>query len=198
MPPCAQTECERLTGTTENSSTECPPSASFIAAASPASPPPTIATRIWLFAMSVKYPSEKPALPDERDLGVDADGEEQKAERDAGVAREPLRALADDDAPVNREEPEAVGEVPHGRDDADDIDGEDDCVAELAAHDVERLHRMLSDRKSVQSGYQAEAEVQDADGHFRNVSPSPCALARARAGRRVSRLQRAPKLLGLF
>src|SRR5205085_10469122 len=76
-----------------------------------------------------------------------------------------LRALADDDAPVNGEEPEAVGEVPHGRRDADDVDGEDDGVAELAAHDVERLHRMLSDRKSVQSGDHAEAEVQDVEGY---------------------------------
>src|SRR5918911_4524921 len=71
MPPCAQTECERLTGTTEKSSTEWPASAIFIAAARPAKPPPTIATRIWLFAMSVKYPLQKPARPDESDLGVD-------------------------------------------------------------------------------------------------------------------------------
>src|SRR5438270_9133874 len=105
MPPCAQTECERLTGTTEKRSTECPPSAIFIAAASPASPPPTIATRIWLFAMSVGYPSEKPALPDEGELSVDADGEEQKADGDAGVAGQALRSLADDDAPVHGEEP---------------------------------------------------------------------------------------------
>src|SRR5712691_3676351 len=48
MPPCAQTECERFTGTTENKSTACPASAIFIAAASPASPPPTIAILIPL------------------------------------------------------------------------------------------------------------------------------------------------------
>src|SRR5919202_1095396 len=66
MPPCAQTECERLTGTTEKRSTLCPASAIFIAAANPASPPPTIATRMPLLAMSVKNPSEQPALPDER------------------------------------------------------------------------------------------------------------------------------------
>src|ERR687883_851724 len=46
MPPCAQTECERLTGTTEKRSTACPASASFIAAASPASPPPTMANLV--------------------------------------------------------------------------------------------------------------------------------------------------------
>ena len=37
------TECERFTGTTEIRSTSCPASAIFIAAASPASPPPTMA-----------------------------------------------------------------------------------------------------------------------------------------------------------
>src|SRR5215467_4068171 len=41
MPPCAHTECDRLTGTMENRST-CPPaSAILMVAASPARPPPT-------------------------------------------------------------------------------------------------------------------------------------------------------------
>src|SRR3954471_8259474 len=44
MPPCAQTECERFTGTMEKRST-CPPaSAILMTAASPASPPPTTMT----------------------------------------------------------------------------------------------------------------------------------------------------------
>src|ERR1044071_3786867 len=118
MPPCAQTECERLTGTTEKSSTECPPSAIFIAAASPARPPPTMATRMPLFAISVKNPSEESARADEGHLRVDADGQEQQAEGDASVAGVALRALADDDAPVHREEPQPVCQVPHGRRDA--------------------------------------------------------------------------------
>src|SRR6266436_6210336 len=41
MPPCAHTECERLTGTIENRSTSPPISAILMTAASPASPPPT-------------------------------------------------------------------------------------------------------------------------------------------------------------
>src|ERR687883_516819 len=123
MPPCAQTECERLTGTTEKRSTECPASAIFIAAASPASPPPTIATRMPVFAMSVKNTSEESAGAEEGDLRVDADGEQQQADGDAGVARQTLRALADDDAPVHREEPDAVRQMPHGRKYADDVDG---------------------------------------------------------------------------
>src|SRR5262244_920596 len=41
IPPCAHTECDRLTGTMENKST-CPPiSAILMTAARPASPPPT-------------------------------------------------------------------------------------------------------------------------------------------------------------
>src|SRR5208337_4625495 len=41
MPPWAQTECERLTGTMENRSTVPPASAILMTAARPASPPPT-------------------------------------------------------------------------------------------------------------------------------------------------------------
>src|SRR5271163_4044940 len=41
MPPCAQTEWERLTGTIENKSTLPPASAILMTAASPARPPPT-------------------------------------------------------------------------------------------------------------------------------------------------------------
>src|SRR5690348_10898264 len=51
IPPCAQTECERLTGTIENRSTSPPISAILITAASPASPPPT--TIILGFAISI-------------------------------------------------------------------------------------------------------------------------------------------------
>src|SRR5882762_9535955 len=41
IPPCAQTECERFTGTIENKSTLPPISAILMTAARPASPPPT-------------------------------------------------------------------------------------------------------------------------------------------------------------
>src|ERR1700751_5485467 len=41
MPPCAQTECERLTGTIEKRSHWPPISAILMTAAKPASPPPT-------------------------------------------------------------------------------------------------------------------------------------------------------------
>src|ERR671915_546432 len=45
IPPCAQTECDRFTGTIENRSTVTPSSASLMVQASPASPPPTTITR---------------------------------------------------------------------------------------------------------------------------------------------------------
>src|SRR6266478_9029839 len=41
IPPCAQTECERFTGTMEKRSTSPPISAILITAARPARPPPT-------------------------------------------------------------------------------------------------------------------------------------------------------------
>src|ERR1041385_9261683 len=41
MPPCAHTECDRLTGTIENKSTWPPASAILMVAAKPESPPPT-------------------------------------------------------------------------------------------------------------------------------------------------------------
>src|SRR5690606_2993119 len=45
MPPWAQTECDRFTGTSENRSTGKPDSAIRILAARPARPPPTTMTR---------------------------------------------------------------------------------------------------------------------------------------------------------
>src|SRR5271169_4105392 len=56
IPPCAQTECDRFTGTIENRSTLPPISAILITAARPASPPPT--TMIFgAAAISVHRPS---------------------------------------------------------------------------------------------------------------------------------------------
>src|SRR5918998_3170962 len=108
MPPCAQTECERLTGTTEKRSTEWPDSAIFIAAASPASPPPTTAIFKSFpgVAMSVENPSQQPAGADESDGRVEADEEEREADGDAGVAGQALRRRADNDPPVDHEQPQ--------------------------------------------------------------------------------------------
>src|ERR1700747_1107025 len=54
MPPCAQTECERFTGTIENRSTLPPISAILMTAARPASPPP-ITMIFGLDAISLRF-----------------------------------------------------------------------------------------------------------------------------------------------
>src|SRR3712207_6374093 len=151
MPPWAQTECERLTGTTEKRSTAWPASAIFMAAARPASPPPTIAILIPLVAaaMSVKETSPDAARPDESREGVDADGQEQDSEGHAGVAGQALGASADGDAPVNQKQPDAVGEVPDGRGDSDDVDGEYPSLTELPGDDAERPIRVMRVRLAV-------------------------------------------------
>src|ERR1700744_1723108 len=56
IPPCAQTECERLTGTIEKRSTVPPASAILITADRPASPPPTT------MILGVDAMSDLPAL----------------------------------------------------------------------------------------------------------------------------------------
>src|SRR5690348_17083974 len=48
IPPCAQTECDRFTGTIEKRSTLTPSSASLIVQARPANPPPTTMTRFFV------------------------------------------------------------------------------------------------------------------------------------------------------
>src|SRR3954454_16966643 len=104
MPPCAQTECERLTGTTEIRSTSCPASAIFIAAAKPASPPPTIAI-FKPVAMELYFPASlrrpvsreprlrtqrirhQPARPDKTDRCIDTRHAQKHRERQRGVER---------------------------------------------------------------------------------------------------------------
>src|SRR5208282_1890902 len=56
MPPWAQTECERFTGTIENRSTSPPISAILITAARPARPPPTT----MIFGAAMLYESNLP------------------------------------------------------------------------------------------------------------------------------------------
>src|SRR3954465_12491440 len=56
IPPCAQTECDRFTGTIENRSTLTPSSASLIVQASPARPPPTTITRFLLGIAMISLP----------------------------------------------------------------------------------------------------------------------------------------------
>src|SRR6266850_7935406 len=77
IPPCAQTECDRLTGTIENRSTVTPSSASLIAQARPANPPPTTITfffdaiAILIYQIPTTFPS--PSSPASRGRTSDGD-----------------------------------------------------------------------------------------------------------------------------
>src|ERR1044072_1276587 len=84
MPPCAQTECERFTGTTEKRSTSCPASAIFMAAAKPASPPPTIAILIPA-AIASQDPGDQSSGLNKSNRRVDTDREQKQSNRDACV-----------------------------------------------------------------------------------------------------------------
>src|SRR3978361_174501 len=63
MPPWAQTECERLTGTMEKRSTLPPASAILMTAASPARPPPTTMILGVAAAMCLSYLDSLVFLP---------------------------------------------------------------------------------------------------------------------------------------
>src|SRR4029079_17356965 len=104
MPPWAQTEWERFTGTTETRSTACPASAIRIAAARPARPPPTIAILIPSLAISLKNSSQQTTRANEGNRGVNADQQEHNSKRDAGITGQSLRAFANRDAPVDHEQ----------------------------------------------------------------------------------------------
>src|SRR5918996_772627 len=90
IPPCAQTECERFTGTTENRSTARPASAMRMAAARPASPPPTIAIFVPLLAM-LDQSSQQSARSNESDGSVNSYKQEDNSKADASITGQSLR-----------------------------------------------------------------------------------------------------------
>src|SRR3989442_15774548 len=142
MPPCAQTECERLTGTTEKRSTSWPASAIFIAAANPASPPPTTAILIPFaispskivrkFQFVVRFPNSAPVGNDklkslsdaleyasqqttgmnESNRRIDSNRQQQQTKRNASITGQALRALADRDSPIYQKQPDTICEMP--------------------------------------------------------------------------------------
>src|SRR5579864_2697216 len=132
MPPCAHTECERLTGTIENRSHSPPISAILMTAASPANPPPTT---MILGATMLLHPrcGGRVARVDnvavctghileprvERVQAGQSHDREQQEERQAEIEQPLLRLVPGNNAPLGREQPDAVGEVPRGRDQAD-------------------------------------------------------------------------------
>src|SRR5215468_9166133 len=159
IPPCAQTECERFTGTMENRSTLPPISAILMTAARPASPPPT--TMIFgAAAISIHRPFGKGSravigihdialrrrLLEAHAERIEADQSDnaQKKEKCEAQAKESLlRMLAGNDAPLRREEPNTVGEVPRCGDQSDDVEREQRGVNDFVMHFSKRLRGHL-------------------------------------------------------
>src|SRR5690242_16255339 len=111
MPPCAQTECDRFTGTIENSSTGTPDSAMRIVAIRPARPPPTTMIFGSLMISRSQITAERmPAECESRD-----DGESDDRKRDCYHRTKPsggaLRSRCDGDTPLAAEIPKAVSEM---------------------------------------------------------------------------------------
>src|SRR6185295_20327974 len=98
-------------------------SAIRIAAARPASPPPTIAILVPLLAM-LENSSQQSTRTYESNCRVDADEQQENSKANAGVAGQTLRALANGDAPINQKQPDTVCQMPHRRRDSDQVDYE--------------------------------------------------------------------------
>src|SRR6476646_9298083 len=107
IPPCAQTEWLRLTGTIEKRSTPIPISAARTAVMRPARPPPTMMIR--------SFSAISTALQPERLDAPDADVRQDQEDDRRDVHHPPLRLRADRQAPDDRERPDTVGEVVRGR-----------------------------------------------------------------------------------
>src|SRR5437867_4619352 len=101
MPPCAQTECERFTGTIEKRSTGRPASAMRIVVMRPARPPPTTIVR----GDAIPTPGRPPGWRTPSRTW----GEEHQGKRPCQA----LRTLPDGDAPGDAERPQSVREVEH-------------------------------------------------------------------------------------
>src|SRR6266852_9651223 len=134
MPPCAHTECERLTGTMEKRSTVPPISAIFITAERPARPPPTtiiLGAVIVLLFEFLMLRRESKALPhhdgvcwtndsicglqgpiEERAHRDHAHDHEQCSNREADIGEAPARLVARRNAQLSGKEPQSVSEVP--------------------------------------------------------------------------------------
>ncbi len=142
--------------------------------------------------LSRLFISKQPSGTDEGDCGVDADDQKHYAEGNAGIARQSLRPLADDDSPVNREQPDAVGKVPDGCRNSDNVKDKNRRNTKLARDDFKRLRRILSDRLRVQSGDESEAEIKHMKGDKEKKNDAGYALNRIKpvAGIKIRKVVR--------
>src|SRR5262249_3608877 len=105
MPPCAHTECDRLTGTSENSRTGTLASQSLITVMRPARPPPTTMTRRTAPDDVRKVSSVAIISPSAlrlRIVGSDPprDGQRSTTEQRSGVEEEVVPGIDKKRAPV--------------------------------------------------------------------------------------------------
>src|ERR1700687_1571540 len=129
MPPCAQTEWLRLTGTIEKRSTETPTAATRIAAIRPARPPPTTTTRSLINDLLHPKRGDRPQADHRQD---DEDG--RRHGRHALLGPRAARQ-----APPDRERPEAVAQVERRGEDARDVEGVEPGVRDCRPDQVEEI-----------------------------------------------------------
>src|SRR6266576_386225 len=157
MPPWAQTECERFTGTIENNSTLPPISAILMTAARPARPPP-ITMIFGLDAISLRFLSlfEEAGLRFFHDASADRVyglfGEtrahriescephcaHEKEEAQAHAKESAARGFSGNDAPLRAEQPNAIGEMPGSTDQADYVKHQQRRFVEFLLNFAER------------------------------------------------------------
>src|SRR5437016_4079960 len=168
MPPWAQTEWERLTGTMENRST-CPPtSAILMVAESPARPPPM--TMIFGFdAMSLKFQSAgiQRLLTYEKRLCGTGHGLQRRLQerihrgracgdedhRDGKANVTPLAAcvVTAGNPPLSREQPQTISKVPGSRYDGDRIKSNDPGILEFHLYLGKSNGRLSENMRSVET-----------------------------------------------
>src|SRR6266481_711803 len=150
MPPCAQTECERLTGTTEKRSTVPPPSQILIVVMSPARPPPTTRCRCSATRRRSTHRQTPPLShgssprSSERRKDRHRAEREHREEREREPPHERLRALAHGEPPGDAEREDAVAEVEHRRQDAEQVEREPPRIGE------DRVHQRVVDLRVVE------------------------------------------------
>src|SRR5512132_1758773 len=134
IPPCAQTEWLRLTGTIEKRSTPIPISAARTAVMSPARPPPTMMIRSFSAMRSLQAEGLDPP---------DTDIRENEKDGGRDVQHAALRLRSDRQPPHDREGPDAVGQMKCGREDAGKVKGVDPRVRDRGLHLAEEVKALV-------------------------------------------------------
>src|ERR1700675_502343 len=122
MPPCAQTECDRFTGTMEKRSTGVPDSATRIAAISPARPPTTIMILgVLIRAVSLDVRPEREPVIVKSKGNRDAHESQNHGNGGSQPRSCALRARSYRNAPLAGEIPQAISQMKGRRGNADKV-----------------------------------------------------------------------------